>query len=413
MVRPAAVVLSGTSVPIESTQTPQPTSSDAVGGSTPIAEQTISVQEDPPVVSGRILASGTRLPAPRPTSTYWSRSFTPEATVETPTPAPQPSATSTPRRAGSGEAGQVQRTMSPTSRPTRTPSSTATATTQLPLNGRGSQQDARSLGETISTLWDRYALVGVLAFLLIGGAFDSVFAAPNVRKRLLVRHARRDYGSARGTRHKSVIVPVLKDLEAQIASHAKAKTRAEAKLRELQRRQDAALLSAATDYVVKTRLTEVPGIGKKLSQAIYSEIYRGKLEHLHRAHTLTGISETKQQAINRWVQKYKRELPFLAKQSFKGRQAVLDRYAPKRRQIQQEIDEVTREIQRLSNQKAELERHVQYLLDVNANSFIDRLLHLASPTDTLDQYLEGAYPPWRDTPKWYVEVESLEKKLKR
>jgi len=112
---------------------------------------------------------------------------------------------------------------------------------------------------------------------------------PEVKRRALMRQARQDYEEARGTAHRHLLQDALRRaLESQAENRATRRLQAN-KLDILQLDHSAALKTRLSEYIIQTRLQQVPGVGQKLKQQIIRSVFRGRLSDLNYAKSVPGV----------------------------------------------------------------------------------------------------------------------------
>ena len=320
-----------------------------------------------------------------------------------PTRTTSPTQTRNAVNAGSSSGQQTPR---PSSTPSRTPwvNSTAAVTSLPPGNTRTHVSPSVASSSGMPSRFWIPTTAALVVLVSLGVGFDRVFSASSASKRLLTKRAKHDFRLARGTQHRSLVEEALSRLETELKSKQQVKERATQNLRKLEANENADLVGAVQDYLVHNRLKEVAGIGPKLSKSIANEIYRGNLSDLRRANQLSGISETKQQAINQWVAKYQRQLKTLAQQQFPGRQAVLDKYKLRRTQLEREIQNASQDCAKIGKELEQLRKQGEPVITVTSEDFVNALTKQSQASDKVDNYIEGVYPPWAAIPDWYDET---------
>jgi hypothetical protein len=217
-----------------------------------------------------------------------------------------------------------------------------------------------------------------------------------VRKR-----ARHDYRAARGTQH-------LRQLRASLTVLQKSMRAREARMRDkerqldlLKRKRSVELRSALSRHLVENRLTEIHGIGPRLSRRIVGSCFRGNLRDLRSAHRVKGIGPTHHRAIMAWVSVMEAQLPRLLEGNFPGKQRVMGKYAGEERSLQEAVE---REQEALNEEKSLHETAngaIQRLQKIKPAHFRQALQRRSLKSPVPAWYLLGVFPAWEPMPEWF------------
>ena len=141
------------------------------------------------------------------------------------------------------------------------------------------------------------------------------------------RRARRDYRAARGTQHLRQLRTSVTALEHSMAARHRRIEAAVTQLDAADTKRAAELRTALSTHLVNTRLTEVPGIGLRLSRRIVNSCFQGSLRDLRFADRVSGVGPAKGHAIMQWAYAVENDFPRLLKNDFPGRDFVEQRHA--------------------------------------------------------------------------------------
>lgn len=157
-----------------------------------------------------------------------------------------------------------------------------------------------------------------------------ILLTPRLISELRLRsRARHDYRIARGTQHLRQLKTPLSKLERDIRATQDEIRTTKRELDDLKSRRTDYLRQALCRHLVNHRLTEVDGIGPRLSKRIVRHCFRGDLHDLRYAERVSRVGPARQSAIVRWVRARESELPRLTKGPFPGKEGVEEKYRAK------------------------------------------------------------------------------------
>jgi hypothetical protein len=253
--------------------------------------------------------------------------------------------------------------------------------------------------EYIPTAVALLCLLPPLLALLSLGAYLLLLEAKHESR--IRRRAKHDYRTARGTQHFQQLRASLPSLKSSLQARKAKVDGLEKQLDLLRHNRSAELNAALSKYLVDERLTEVPGIGQRLSRRIVRHCFRGNLRDLRFATRVTGVGGSRQQAILAWVRAREAEFPRLLAGSFPNKQHILDKYAEQERSLQTVLE----------SERATLESEDQLfekgyavaskLRKVKASHFRKALRRNLEKSPVPAWYFMGVYPPWETMPEWF------------
>ena len=259
------------------------------------------------------------------------------------------------------------------------------------------------LNQSSGSQTETYLMISgfVLAIIIIVILF-ALFILPIILYKLkILAKAKRDYRTARGTFH-------LKQLEKSHKQLKKALEKYETKISDhrrqlvlLEYKKSIQFKRALTIHLVKTRLTEIDGIGPILRDRIISECFDGTLESLTKAQYLNGIGAEKMWTINNWRDRIRGKLPQLLEVDFPKKTKIENEFYPKIEQIKsQMIENAT-----LVGYQNKLEKYaideIERLRKVTISQFYKSYKGNNSASKAVNEYLKGSFPEWGSMPEWF------------
>ncbi|MFQ5401744.1 MAG: hypothetical protein ACE5E7_19375 [Anaerolineae bacterium] len=130
-------------------------------------------------------------------------------------------------------------------------------------------------------------------------------------QRKLRQQAKIDYRQARGTAHKALLQGAKEQLTNRQKEIQRLLTSAQEELQRLRAERKQKLSEALAKHLVANHLQEVPGIGTVRQRDLIENVFRGRLEDLHRAHQQPGIGIRTQNDIDFWIIRYQRKFDTL------------------------------------------------------------------------------------------------------
>lgn len=233
--------------------------------------------------------------------------------------------------------------------------------------------------------------------------FDKIQEKKRVRA--LKKLAAQEYLAARGTSHLKILRAADAELRTKYNELDIKKQQAKIELDKLKEKLNKDLQLELENFIVRNYLTQVPGIGKQLSQKIIRQVFRGHLDDLRKASTIVqGIGENKQQMINRWISKYQRMNP----KSFVPPH-------PEREKIviegEKEISKQRKKIEDLKQQKAIIAEKINVLTgaikelsETKEVDFLQARLSAENATKKVEKYQNGVFSEWEPIPEWFKEA---------
>ncbi len=215
------------------------------------------------------------------------------------------------------------------------------------------------------------------------------------------RRAQHDYRTARGTQHLRQLRASLSTLRDSLRARQAKIQDIEKQLEVLRRKRSAELNATLSKYLVNERLTEVPGIGPKLSRRIVQSCFRGNLRDLRFADRVVGVGPARKRDIMAWVYAKEREFPHLLAQGFPGKRRLVDAYAGQERSLQEmaELERTALDDEKTLYEKAHAA--ALRLQKVKPVHFRKALQRNSPKSPAPAWYLEGVHPPWEPMPEWF------------
>jgi hypothetical protein len=214
-----------------------------------------------------------------------------------------------------------------------------------------------------------------------------------------------DYEAARGTAHLKLLKNAEKRLTHQIDDHNKRLSTTQNELAQIQKKTNDQMLEALEKYIVNQHLTEVPGIGPKLSHTIIQYVFRGRLQDLRKAsYTVHGIGQNKQYLIDMWIKQWEQKIPSLLKEYFPGKSEILTRAETQKKGSEEAIVNIEREKRQLIERLTKARDVIKCLEEVKLQDFVNALLTPDKTNPRIDDYQRGVFAEWEPIPDWFKEL---------
>jgi len=213
--------------------------------------------------------------------------------------------------------------------------------------------------------------------------------------------SRRDYRSSRGYQHLKQIKKSLKNLNRRIRGLESVKRSINSDLNNVRRDRYLQLQNALINHVVNTRITEVPGIGQKLSERIIGGCFDGTLQSLHRAGKLHGIGPEKAWDVSSWADSINHQLPKLLEEDFPGKCKIIERFSKKESDLIHELDKVNKSIMDRKELRNRAVRELHRLEKVKPKTFRSVFYKKKEARDAVHKFILGTYAEWESMPDWY------------
>ena len=238
-------------------------------------------------------------------------------------------------------------------------------------------------------------------FLMLLGLLVAFLVVQIIQTSRLRKKSRHDYRTARGTQHKRQLRSSLSNLEREIRLLRSGIEKTKKQLANLEQQRASELRFTLCRYLVNDRLTEVRGIGPELSKRIVRSCFRSGLSDLRQAQYVSGVGPTRQQAINRWIQRYESALPRLLGEGFPGKASVGEKYEKQERELKYKLGAARKALEKRIALSRTGQTAYKKLSAVRLHHF-DRALSGKSSDSTVPEwYFEGVYPAWESAPEWF------------
>lgn len=223
-------------------------------------------------------------------------------------------------------------------------------------------------------------------------------------ERRLTDQARNDYLQARGTAHKELLLLARAALEEELREFQQRKGQIEFQLEALDATLAHQLESTLSRQLIEEHLGEVPGIGDSLQKAILARVFRGSLDDLAHSYWVSGIGDAKQIEINKWILRYKHQLPQLLESAFDGKSELVIAGHAERARLEAQLAETQEAL--LNNRRLykEVESHLSSLLVVDEGAYVAVLTGQSPGDEDINRYAAGVFGPWEHMPLWFQEA---------
>jgi hypothetical protein len=249
----------------------------------------------------------------------------------------------------------------------------------------------------------------LLVVLLIILAVYGTFSAGAITRRKLKRQAAIDYQNARGSLHLQMLRDAQRQAQNRLTQCERLLDEKQKELNRLRHRKEEELDQALAGHIIFEHLSEAEGIGAALQEQIIQKVFRGRLEDLRFAHSVHGVGEDRQKAINAWVKQYKARWPELRAGGFEGKEEILAEYDgeieiadEQRKQLDLERNKLASRLRRLGSAVAELE-------SVTEADFVSAIRGTSREASLkVERYRQGLFAEWEPVPEWFKDAMSNE-----
>ena len=248
-----------------------------------------------------------------------------------------------------------------------------------------------------------------LGFLVIMmGIYFAFLSKVASRYWAIRRRARTDCRDARGTAHLQLLRQAQDRASAAAAKCTDELRTSRQKLTQLELAEANKLRLALERHIVHTFFDQVQGIGSTLKARILSSVFRGHLSDLKRAHSVQGVGEERQRAINKWIRQYEARIPALLETPYPGKDQILGEYSREKRDLETAIDMLEKRQARLNTRMKQIHNAIVPLEAVSVSDFVKALRDPMYPSVKTDRYLRGVFAEWEPVPDWFKEAISEE-----
>jgi hypothetical protein len=246
--------------------------------------------------------------------------------------------------------------------------------------------------------------IGVLA--LVALLYFLVFSPSAQETRNLRRRAKHDFETAPGAVHLRMMRPAhtaYAQRQRQIRHRLATADKRRARLAGARERE---LRAALEDAILRTGLSQIPGIGAGLRSDLYRFARkRGGLAALpHAASHVSGIGPVRQATINGWLAHVHENMSTYLAEDFPGKDAILARYAGELPALEREVSQLTADDREITPRLERLEAAMGPLLQVKPGTLYAAMRHPEPYTEDVAVYLRGVYAEWEPAPDWFTEV---------
>ncbi|MFN8483072.1 MAG: hypothetical protein U0768_08490 [Anaerolineae bacterium] len=249
-----------------------------------------------------------------------------------------------------------------------------------------------------------FVVASIVCVILVLLAVAAFFNPSSVKRRQLSHLARQHFQNSRGTAHLRLMREAEARLQMELGACNSELARLTNDLANLDREEEGELSRKLQRYLVRTRLTEVRGVGEAIRDQILSHVFQGNLTDLYAANSISGVGETRQQAINAWVQHYVALLPTLRQSDFTGKSAILSRFAERRGEVQEQLTQSSTRRDEIQDQLGRLHGETEKLARVTERDFHAALLGQKAPSADLDAFNGGVFAEWEAMPDWFRRI---------
>jgi hypothetical protein len=253
-----------------------------------------------------------------------------------------------------------------------------------------------------------WGLVALGLLLISMGLYFAFFSSTAARYWAIRKQARLDYENARGTAHMQMLRTARRSALKAARKHAGDLHSARQRLARLDQERGKKLRQILELHIAYTYLDQVRGVGSTLKDRILRTVFPRRLRDLKRAHTVHGVGQEKQWAINHWIREYEARIPALLKGPFPGKNRIIKEYGTEKAALEIRTEELTQRKASLGKWVGQISEAMGPLQGVSVREFVKAIQEPGQPTDKIDRYLRGVFAEWESTPDWFRQVISQE-----
>jgi phosphoglycolate phosphatase-like HAD superfamily hydrolase len=224
------------------------------------------------------------------------------------------------------------------------------------------------------------------------------------QRRALAQQAGRDYKSARGYAHLTMLQDVQKRLQKELAESKQRMQQAQQQLASITSQQQDALRKLLERHLIHDRFEEVVGIGPAMKQRILLETNPHRLDDLQRARLVSGVGDARLAAIQQWVHARKQELPALLQKPFPGSDQLSQHYQLRIAGLQQEIQQCQQQLLQIEQRLQMLAPHIDSLKQVQPQTYVRAAQGDGHAQADVWRFSTGLFAEWEPVPSWFKEA---------
>jgi len=247
-----------------------------------------------------------------------------------------------------------------------------------------------------------------MTYLIIGGALAFGLFLISMPRMLALRRvtkkAHADYARCRGTRHARQLRAGIKRHKLAVRNLVLERDTISNALDSLAREEMKELRQALEKHLAHGPLAEVRGIGPKLRDRIVDECFTGTLTSLKNAQKVPGVGADTAQDIRTWVQETQQRMPQLLKDSFDGKQEIVDAVEQRRSNLLSRRAGLDRALNAQQDLLSTATKKLATLELVTPAMYRTALLGDAAAAEKVAAHTLGVFPEWETEPNWFRDI---------
>lgn len=219
--------------------------------------------------------------------------------------------------------------------------------------------------------------------------------------------ARIDYENARGTIHRRLLLDAEPHLQRKARDAHKRVVALEDEVRGLESARDAEMRRAVTRPLVARELATLPGIGRRMAEAIQKQVFNGDLESLRWSFQVDGIGPQKQATINAWIDQRTMLLPGLLNGAYPEKAWIAARYDQEIPARHTDLSKAKAHENECRSVLEQVYNALDWLMTVTQRDFEMAYADTSGAQGPIARYLLGVFSPWDTMPDWFARALDL------
>lgn len=193
----------------------------------------------------------------------------------------------------------------------------------------------------------------------------------------------------------------MRNLKNEIRSVEGRKKSQENLIEQIEYQKKRELTEVLTNYLIRNRLTEAPGIGGVLRDRIVANKKINNLNDLDKTtNYVFGIGEVKQEAISKWTRRMRKDFASLLEGSFPRKSTVINKYKRKKDEAKRKLSKTITTLADLNKLRLKILSYQVKLLPINRKHFSKMIIGDKQASETVNKYNQGIIQEFDLIPKW-------------
>ena len=242
------------------------------------------------------------------------------------------------------------------------------------------------------------ALIFIVASILL-----LFFDTDSVKQRKLKQFAVEEYKKSRGTIHRQLLEGAARQINRQLDEYQHQIYAAEKQKEQCLQAAEETMRIEAAQSLSDTLRKEVPGVDDAMVNLILRAVSSGDLREINRSISFLQLGQTRQASVIRWVEQYSTRIPYLVRQNFPGKEAILRGCQQTTRALDSLIQTATDSQDPLRERLIPINCELSWLKEVRVADFIQAYQDPDFDRwDEVDRYLKGVFAEWEPIPNWFL-----------